>query len=132
MAINVQTISQTFEQVAARIGDPTERVFTALFERYPQYEEMFVMDKGGHVRGAMLSTCIECLLGVAEGDSETPRFLIEASRLTHDGFGLEDGEIDRLFVIMRDVFRDTIADDWTETVEREWATLLAEISGIGH
>jgi len=132
MTINAQIISTTLEQVAASIGDPTERVFDALFARYPHYEEMLVMDTGGQVRGSMLETCITCLLGVAQGDSQTPRFLIEASRLTHDGFGLEDGEIDRIFMIMRDVFRDIVAEDWTETAEQEWAKLLAEIARIGH
>jgi len=89
------------------------------------------MDKGGYVRGSMLETCIECLLGVAEGKRETPRFLIEASRLTHDGFGLEEGEIDRVFVVMRDVFRTGLAEAWTADMEQEWAKLLAEISLIG-
>ena len=132
MGIDGEVISDTLEQVAAKIGDPAERVFAALFAQYPHYEEMFVMDTGGQVRGSMLETCLACLLGVAESDSETPRFLIEASRLTHDGFGLEDGEIDRIFFVMRDVFRNVLGPDWGAAAEREWAKLLVEIAKIGH
>lgn len=132
MGIDARLISDTLEQVADKIGDPTDKIFTALFERYPHYEEMFVMDKGGEVRGSMLETCFTCLMGVAEGDSETPRFLIEASRLTHDGFGLEDGEIDRIFVVMRDVFRDIIAEEWTAETGAEWTKLLTRIGQIRH
>lgn len=132
MPINAEIISNTFERVADKVGDPVDRVFGALFKRYPHYEEMFVMDKGGQVRGSMLATCITCLIGVAEGDNNTARFLIEASRLSHDGFGLDDGEIDRIFFIMRDVFQEILAEDWTQATELEWAKLLTETAKIGH
>ena len=124
-------IQATLEQVAERVGDPTERVYAQLFERNPEFEGLFVMDVDGGVRGSMLQTSLECLLGVAEGDSDAARIVLGAARVDHDGYGLSEDQVDLLFVAMRDTFRDVLGQDWTAEMETEWAGLLAKLAQIG-
>lgn len=127
--INAAIIADTLERVAEKVGDPKEFIFAELFEKHPEYEDMFVLDTDGGVRGAMLEACIECVLGVAEG-SKQPRLLLEAARMAHDGYGLVDGDLDNMFIAMRDVFRSVLGGDWTPETGREWTRLLAELAEI--
>ena len=108
--INAAIITSTLETVAARCGDPKGRIFARLYALDAKFEPLFVMDTDGGVRGSMLETSLNCMIGVAEGESETPRLLIEAARMIHDGI---------------------MADDWTEQVDAEWAALLDELAAIG-
>ncbi len=128
--INSAIITNTLEQVAERCGDPKEAVFKRLYELDPKFEPLFVMDTDGGVRGSMLETSLNCMIGVAQGESETPRLLIEAARMIHDGYGLTEDEVDLMFVAMRDVFRDVMAGDWTPETDAEWTKLLAELATI--
>ena len=128
--IDADLIETTLERVAEIHGDPRARIYEHLFALYPAYEDLFVMDKDGGVRGAMLQSSFDCLLGVARNDTQTPRFLLEAARINHDGFGIQEHELDRLFVAMRDVFRDILAGEWTAAMENEWSKLLTALSNI--
>jgi hypothetical protein len=85
--IDAAIITSTLETVAERCGDPKERVFKRLYELDPKFEPLFVMDTDGGVRGSMLETSLNCMIGVAQGESQTPRLLIEAARMIHDGYG---------------------------------------------
>lgn len=123
-------VIDTFEKVADRAGDPHDLVYTRLFERHPQFEELFLMDKDGGIRANMLTTSLNCLIGVAEG-SETPRLELEAARLHHEGYGLGSSDIDVMFEVIRDVFRDVLAEDWTAAAEKSWNDVLHQISLIG-
>jgi hypothetical protein len=128
--INADIIMGTLEAVAERCGDPKEPIFRRLYELDAKFEPLFVMDTDGGVRGSMLETSLNCMIGVAQGQSQTPRLLIEAARMIHDGYGLTEDEVDLMFVAMRDVFRDVMAGDWTGEMEAEWAKLLAELATI--
>jgi hypothetical protein len=128
--INAAIITSTLETVSERCGDPQERIFARLYELDAKFEPLFVMDTDGGVRGSMLQTSLNCIIGVAEGQSETPRLLIEAARMIHDGYGLTEDEVDLMFVAMRDVFREIMAGDWTGQVDAEWTKLLAELATI--
>lgn len=128
--IDSAIITSTLETVAERCGDPKERVFRRLYELDPKFEPLFLMDTDGGVRGSMLETSLNCMIGVAQGESQTPRLLIEAARMIHDGYGLTEDEVDLMFVAMRDVFRDVMAGDWTPETDAEWAKLLAELATI--
>ena len=125
-----EIVIDTFEKVAARAGDPHDLIYARLFERHPHFEDLFAMDTDGGIRANMLTTSLNCLLGVAEG-SETPRLELEAARLHHEGYGLGSGDIDEMFEIIRDVFRDVLADDWTPAAETSWSAVLEKISRIG-
>lgn len=123
-------IIDTLEKVAERAGDPYEQIYAKLFAEHPEFLDLFVMDKDGGVRANMLTSCIDCLIGTAEG-SDTPRLLLEAARIQHDGYGLGDADIDLMFEVIRDVFRDILGEDWTASIDAAWTNLLAELSQIG-
>lgn len=123
-------ILETLELVAERAGDPRDRIYACLFERHPEFENLFVMDKDGGVRANMLTTSLNCMIGVAEGNA-TPRFLLEAARVHHDAYGLGNNDIDVMFEVMRDVFRDVLGEDWDDETEAAWSELLSELAGVG-
>ncbi len=129
--INAAIIASTLETVSERCEDTKGRIFARLYALDAKFEPLFVMDTDGGVRGSMLETSLNCMIGVAEGQSETPRLLIEAARMIHDGYGLTPAEVDLMFVAMRDVFREIMADDWTGAVDGEWTALLDELATIG-
>ena len=52
----------SLEALTARVGDPAPLVYARLFARHPETEALFLMDKGGLVRGQMLATAFEALL----------------------------------------------------------------------
>ena len=122
-------ILDTLERAGERCEDPSALVYRRLFEMHPELEALFVMDRDGGVRGQMLQTCLNCILGLVE-NSETPRFLISAGRMHHDGYGVPEDQFDAMFVAMRDTFRDLVGPDWTPAADAAWDRLLGEIAGI--
>ena len=120
----------SLERVAEIAGDPNAQVYARLFREHPEFEELFCMDKDGGVQANMLTTSLNCVIGVAEGN-RTPKLLLEAARVHHDGYGLGHKDIDVMFEVMRDEFREILADEWTEQIETAWTSLLAELSEIG-
>lgn len=127
--VDAAIISETLDRVAEKAGDPSEQVYARLFQLNPDYEAMFVMDTDGGVRGSMLATSIDCLIGLAEGQ-DTPRLLLEASRMIHEGYGLADEELDNMFIAMRDTFRAILDNAWTPAMEAQWIDLLAKAAQI--
>ncbi len=123
-------ILDTLKKVSDRVGDPKDRIYARLFAEHPEYEDLFVMDGDGGVRGSMLATCFECIIGVAEGN-DLPRFELQAARMSHEGYGVSESELDAVFIAIRDVCRDVLAGEWTPAMEAGWADLLDRISEIG-
>jgi len=123
-------IEASLERVVEIAGDPKDRVYARLFKQRPDFEELFCMDVDGSVRANMFATSINCLLGVADG-SDTPRLLLEAARMDHDGYGLDSSDIDLMFSVMRDEFRHLLGSEWTQETEAAWSSLLQELEEIG-
>ncbi len=128
--IKADLIAGTLEQVAERCGDPKDRIYARLFELHPEFEELFVLDTDGGVRGSMLESSFNCLIGIAE-EAATPRFELQSARLAHEGYGVRETELDAMFVAIRDVCRDVLGRDWTGAMETEWACLLEKMSRTG-
>ena len=55
----------------AAVGDedPTEDIFNVLFEAEPELRAVFVLDRSGDVRRAMLQNCFEIIVDYASGGS---------------------------------------------------------------
>ncbi|MFN7165186.1 MAG: globin [Hyphomonas sp.] len=122
-------ILDTLERASEKCADPAPLVYARLFAAHPHLESLFVMDRDGGVRGSMLETCLNIILGLLE-NSPTPRFLISAGRMQHDGYGVPEGEFDAMFIAMRDTFRDLIGADWTPEADTAWTQLLADFASI--
>lgn len=129
MSINADTIVRSLERVAQIAGDPHQAVYARLFEKRPEFEPLFILDRSGLVRGTMLQTSLECLIGVAQND-EVTRGRIIAARLHHNGYGVPDSQFEDMFVVMRDVFREILGDEWSSETDAEWNKLLQAIEGI--
>jgi hemoglobin-like flavoprotein len=125
-----EVIFDTFEKVSDRVGDPKARIYTRLFAAHPEFEELFVLDVDGGVRGSMLESCYNCITGAAE-QSSLPHFHLEAARMIHDGYGIDESQIDAMFDAIRDTFREVLAGDWTLAMETVWAATLADLARMG-
>ncbi len=126
-------ILDSFEAVSEICGDPQERIFALLFERYPEMEVLFILDRDGYVRGTMLQTSFEALLDMAVSDdppNSTGGLSIAAFRLHHEAYDLTPTQFDIFFIIIRDCFRDILQDKWTSDMAIAWQDLLTAIAQI--
>ncbi|MGB3624629.1 MAG: globin [Henriciella sp.] len=120
---------ETLERVAELRGDPAELVYTHLFEAYPDYEALFVMDQDGGVRGTMLSACFDCIIGLAE-KSTMPLLILEAAQLQHDAYDLQGEDLSSMFTAIRDAFRDVLSNEWSQRHEETWHEALLALQEI--
>ncbi|MFN3913249.1 globin [Hyphomonas sp.] len=127
--MSADLILESLERAGEACADPAPLVYRRLFELRPEFEALFVMDTDGGVRGSMLETCFNALLGVLE-DSPSQRVIISSSRFSHGGYGLAGADLDLMFTAIRDTFRDLLGPGWTPETETAWAGLLAEIAAI--
>jgi hypothetical protein len=67
MTDDAAIVSDTLEQVAHRVGDPTPHVFRRLFREMPETEALFIRDAGGLVRGQMFQVTMACWISSATG-----------------------------------------------------------------
>ena len=93
-------ILDTLERAVERCADPAPLIYRRLFELRPDFEALFVMDSDGGVRGSMLATCFNAILGVLE-DSQSQRVIISSSRFSHGGCGLADANLSRILAILQ-------------------------------
>jgi hemoglobin-like flavoprotein len=122
-------ILDTLERASERCADPAPLVYRRLFELRPEFESLFVMDTDGGVRGSMLTTCFNAILGLIE-ESDTQRVIISSSRFAHDGYGVAQRDFDLMFVAIRDTFRYLLGAEWTPETDVAWTRLLAAIAVI--
>ena len=123
-------ITASLERFGELCSDPAPLIYARLFAQNPDYEDLFSMDTDGGVRGSMLETCFGCIIGLAEGN-ELPRYELQAARMTHEGYGVPETQLDAIFIAIRDTCRVTLAEEWTPAYEAAWAALLEDLSKIG-
>ena len=112
--------------LSERAGDVTDKVYDLLFARYPELEDLFLMDTDGSVRGSMLSQAFECLMDLAEGPGTLAETVIRSERANHDSYDVPAGMFEVFFEILRDVAKEAAAGDWSPAMEAAWANVLAE------
>jgi hemoglobin-like flavoprotein len=122
-------ILATLEAVAERHGDPTDAIYMELFNRYPELERLFWLDRDGSLRAAMVQQALECIIDQT-GEGRTAATIISAERARHDSYGVPPERFDDFLVAMRDVFRRIMGADWTDAMERAWSALLVDFAAI--
>lgn len=127
---DADVILGTLERVGEICGDPTDRVYARLFDVRPDFEALFVMDTDGGVRGNMLTTSLNCILSMVEDGAELTALRLEAAHVHHDGFGLDLADLDLMFEVMRDTFRDILGREWTNRHDEAWTDLLSRLAAI--
>ncbi|MFX9939016.1 globin, partial [Acinetobacter baumannii] len=84
-------------------------VYARLFERHPETEALFLMDKGGHVRGQMLATAFEALLD----GGERLAGLVDIERMNHANIGVPDAVFDGFYALLMETVREALGEAWT-------------------
>lgn len=120
-------VARSLELLAARVGDPAGLVYATLFARHPETEALFVMDRGGHVRGQMLAMAFEALLDGGERLSG----LIGIERMNHVGYGVEAEVFDGFYALLMETVRDALGEAWTAAMEAGWRARIAALAGKG-
>lgn len=122
-------ILDTLERAGEACADPAPLIYARLFALRPDFEDLFVMDSDGGVRGSMLETCFNAILGVTE-NNPTQRVIISSSRFAHDGYGVSAADFNLMFIAIRDTLRELIGADWTAETDAAWTQLLADLASI--
>ena len=119
-------IAWSLERLTEVHGDPTAAVYQRLFAEHPQLEPLFVLDRQGQVRGAMLANVFDTLLDVS-GERRHGLNFIHAERVNHEGLGVSPALFARFFEIVLETTRDLLGAEWTPEIEAAWRAALAEI-----
>lgn len=117
-------VAESLALLAERVGDPKPLVYARLFARHPETEALFVMDKGGHVRGQMLSMVFEALLD----GGERLAGLIGIERMNHLGYGVPEDAFDAFYALLMETVREALGTDWTEAMEQGWRARIAALA----
>jgi hemoglobin-like flavoprotein len=121
-------ITETLEQVMARVPDPMPLVFARLFAEQPEVEALFIRDKGGLVRGQMFQVTMESLLDFL-GDRAYGANLIQIERVNHQGLGVDPEVFDTFYRVVMATFREVLGTDWTAEMESVWTRAIGELTG---
>ncbi|MEO1028895.1 MAG: globin [Pseudomonadota bacterium] len=122
-------ILSTLERVS-ETGDPGQRIFDELFRLRPDYEPLFILDTDGSVRGSMLTSCFDCIIGLASGDKTRARLELDAAYLSQTGYGLDNGEVNLVFDVIYKVIKGELNSSWTDQDDQAWKMLLMEFEKI--
>lgn len=116
-------LAESLDAFAAGCADPAAAVYATLFARHPEAEALFLMDRGGHVRGQMLAVAFEALL---DGGGRLAG-LVGIERMNHVNIGIPDALFDGFLPLLRDVVRDALGEGWTPAMAAAWSTRLAAL-----
>jgi hemoglobin-like flavoprotein len=121
-------LAESLERFAERVEDPGALVYARLFARHPETEALFVMDRGGHVRGQMLATTFEALL---DGGAQRLDGLLAIERMNHVNIGVAEDVFDGFLPLLMEIVRDALGEAWTAAMEETWRARIAAIATSG-
>lgn len=122
-------ILSTLERVGELCQDPTPQVYEALFAMHPEFEDLFVLDRDGGVRGAMVQHALECIIDQV-GQRRIAAAFLAAEKSHHEGYGVPPDIFGQFFIAMRNSFQTILGSEWTPEIDREWDGLLRELSEL--
>ncbi len=123
---SAEAVLASLELLAARGEDPTALVYDRLFALYPDYRRRFAGDMDDAVKGAMLSQTISAMLDFL-ADPRAGGYGLATEMVTHEGYDVPREAFVSFFEVVREVARDSLADEWTPAFEAGWADLVAAI-----
>ena len=116
-------IANAMADVEAQYGDLNDEVYALLFETYPEYLDLFLLDYDGGVRRNMLRTSLEIITNYAEGGDVVNR--LEGARLSHFTYEVSDEIFDQFFDIIEQVVATKLAAQWTREHRQAWQDMQA-------
>lgn len=129
MTETLRAIEDSLALVAARVGDPADLVYAALFARHPAMEAEFWRDRSGAIRGEMLARMFETLLDLA-GPRAFADAVIGTEAVTHDAYGIPRTVFLDFFAVVGGVVREVCAADFTPAMAAVWAQMEADAAAI--
>lgn len=124
---HLTAFNASLEAVAARCDDVVPPVYAALFRRFPDFEELFVLDTDHGARGHMLNEALTMAEGLLQDDPVAISF-VSAERMNHEGYGIDDDVFEGFFAVMADVFKTLADDTWSEEMSAAWTQVSAAAS----
>ena len=116
---HLTAFTASLEAVAERCEDVVPPVYAALFERFPEFEELFVLDVDQGARGHMLNEALSMAEGLLQDDPVAISF-VSAERMNHEGYGIGDEVFEGFFQVMADVFRSISGAAWSHEMSAAW------------
>ena len=119
---HLSAFTASLEAVAARCEDVVPPVYDVLFQRYPEFEKLFVLDIDHGARGHMLNEALTMAEGLLQNDPVAISF-VSAERMNHEGYGIDDNVFEGFYGVIADVFK-TIADEsWSDEMSAAWSAV---------
>lgn len=119
---HLTAFTESLEAVAERCEDVVPPVYAALFQRFPDFEKLFVLDIDHGARGHMLNEALSMAEGLLQDDPVAISF-VSAERMNHEGYGIDDEVFEGFYLVMADVFRSLAGDTWSEEMSAAWAAV---------
>lgn len=123
---HLNAFNESLETVAAVCEDVVPPVYSALFERYPDMQRLFILDTDGGARGHMLNEALTMAEGLLSGDMIAPNF-IRAERMNHEGYGIDEATFTGFFQVMQQVFMRLSINEWTPDMTAAWDEVIARV-----
>lgn len=121
-----EVILESLECVVEKVGDPVEPVYARLFEKYPDMQELFILDKNGGARGHMLAEVLDCVIDFCDGDNYASNF-VASERMNHEGLGVPVDVFSTFLEIVVEVFKEISEDSWSSEIDAAWAKVVADL-----
>lgn len=118
----ISAFNQSLEVVAERCEDVVPPVYAELYQRYPQFEELFVLDTDMGARGHMLNEALTMAEGLLMGDPVAVSF-VSAERMNHEGYGIDDDVFEGFFIVMASVFKRLAGEAWSDDMSAAWVAV---------
>ena len=125
---HLHAFNASLEAVAARCEDVVPPVYAALFQRFPQFEDLFVLDIDQGARGHMLNEALTMAEGLLQADPVAISF-VSAERMNHEGYGIDDTVFEGFYEVMAEVFQSLAGEAWSEPMSAAWRAVSEAASG---
>ena len=119
---HVAAFVASLEAVAALCDDVVPPVYAALFERFPDFEKLFVLDTDQGARGHMLNEALTMAEGLLKADPVAISF-VSAERMNHEGYGIDDRVFDGFYEVMAQVFESLAGETWSKPMSAAWTAV---------
>jgi hemoglobin-like flavoprotein len=115
---HAQLIVSCLELVADRSDDLAPEVYRRFFAQFPEAEDLFGIDTADFVKGGMIVSLLQELMGYAEGAiyKENIRRWIS----DHKAYGVTLPMYQVMFDCLLATIQDVIGEQWTEPMEAAW------------
>lgn len=124
-----EVILESLECVVEKVGDPVEPVYARLFEKYPDMQELFILDKNGGARGHMLAEVLDCVIDFCDGDNYASNF-VASERMNHEGLGVPVDVFSTFLEIVVEVFREISGDRWSSEIDAAWTRVVVDLRSV--